>query len=112
MAPDCEHPQCHEAMKISLTKKADKSCLTEKLSKKHLVAVLSIIVTVLIIIGTILGVAADSKYAQTAAVEEIKREHEKFKSDSKHVQDDLKEIKISQQETRTDIKEILRHLRK
>lgn len=102
MSPDCEHPACHEKMKLALKGKAEKECINKMLPKKSIWAAIPI----LIALGVMAIGAADFKYAQNSDVEEIKRQHERFKSDQIYIKKDIKEIKDSQKATAQDIKKI------
>ena len=108
---DCESPKCHEAIHLSLNKKAEKTCLNKMLPKKTIWAAIPIL---MVLFGVAIG-AADFKYAQKSEIENCKREQAATKATLDHLSDDMKELKelvqAGQKEVRKDVKEILKHLR-
>ena len=77
-------------------------CVQKMLPKKTIWATIPI----LLMVGAMAIGAADFKYAQKSEVEEIKRQHERFKSDQTHIKEDIEEIKDSQKTTAEDIRQI------
>lgn len=121
MAPDCESPKCHEKMSRRVDNRvkhddfdALKVCSANKIPKKAAWAAIPILMA----LCAFLVAAADFKYAQVGAVEEVRREQVQVRADQRHTMNDLEEIKTGQNQAREDlkdvqkdIKEILRHMR-
>jgi len=108
---DCKSPKCHEAIHLSLNKKAEKACLNKLLPKKSVWAAIPIVV---LLFGVAIG-AADYKYAQKSEIENCKKEQAATKATLDHLADDMKELKNivtkGLAESRKDTKEILKYLR-
>lgn len=108
---DCKSPKCHEAIHLSLNKKAEKSCLNKMLPKKTIWAAIPIL---MVLFGVAIG-AADFKYAQKSEIEGCKRKQAATKATLDHLSDDMKELKDivtkGLAESRKDTKEILKYLR-
>ena len=101
----CEHPTCHEAMKM---------CIHKMVTKKAMwIAVLALGVPIFVS-----GVKVWSqqeadilRFADKGEVAQCKTNQTKLDEKVLHMNVDLIEIKTSQHETQRDVKEILRYMR-
>jgi len=120
MSPDCEHPQCHEKMKLALSSKATKddlgkvdACVKKKVSKKTLcvmgLPLFALIIIPLFITGVQVWSEQDAdelRYATKDRVHNIEKDHATFQAIQRHIKLDIAEIKESQRSTHRDIKAI------
>ena len=106
---DCEHPKCHESLKL---------CLATKLPKKTAWLALWAMVVVIGIPLFSMGIQVWSgqendhlRYVEKSEMVLHGRECVKTRAAVKHMADDMAELKKSQNEVQRDVKEILRHMR-
>ena len=106
---DCEHPKCHESLKL---------CLATKLPKKTAWLAMWALVVVIGIPVFSLGIQVWSgqendhlRYVEKSDMVVHERESVKTRAAVKHMAEDMAELKKSQNEVQRDVKEILRHMR-
>ena len=101
----CEHPTCHEAMKL---------CIGKMVSKKAMWVVLLAFGVPIFVSGVKVWSqqAADNlRYASKDEVASCRTNQTKIGETVRHMGVDIEEIKTSQHETQRDVKEILRYMR-
>lgn len=119
MAPDCEHPNCHEAMKLSLDSKPNyetfnklRDCVGKKATKKALWIGLIVIGLPLFGMGAGVWSQQESDYLRYADKEDMV----KIQVVVEHLSDSIKEMKqdmeTAQDKAQKDREEILRRLEK
>ena len=120
--PDCASPKCHEAMTVKIKDKVSwsdfdklKTCVREKVPKKTVWKLFSILVPLILILGGI-GInvwseqkGADNKYAQNEDMVKVQVIVEHLVNGVAELKQDIKE---GQTKAQTDREEMLRLLRK
>lgn len=120
MAPDCEHPSCHESMKLSLSKKATRDelgkvndCVKSKVPKKTLWIALWAVIVVIIIPLFVTGVQVWSeqdsdelRYASKDSLHEIERKYDTLENTQLYIRGDIADIKKTQSDTYKDVKQM------
>lgn len=119
MAPDCESPQCHEAMRLSLDKRVKKDdfddlkrCMHSKVSRKTLWIIATTLFPFLLIVGGI-GIKGWSqqeadhlRYAEKTELTKYQKEVVRIKVVTEHMAEDLQELKEGQKESQKDLRDI------
>ena len=102
----CEHPKCHENLKLSMS----------KLVTKHTLWVaLAVVGIPLLATGVKVWSQQEADHLRYADKESMNAHERRLMNQEatvKHMADDIKTIQRSQDETRKDIKEILRYMRR
>lgn len=121
MAPDCEHPKCHEEMSKRIDQKVSydkfnilRDCVTQKITKKTLWIAFAVIGLPLFVTGIKVWSQQESdalRYADKRTVEQIRRDQSEFRATQKHILETLRGMKDGQKESTKDIKEILKRLK-
>ena len=125
MAPDCESPQCHEKMSRRIDARVKfgdfnelKTCVSKKVPKRTLwIAGWAIFVVILIplfLTGIRVWSGQESdhlRYAEKSELVVHGKNVTEIQVVVRHMGEDIQEIKQGQEDVKTDIKEILRHLR-
>jgi len=102
---DCEHPKCHEHLKI---------CMSKLVTKKAMWIVVVAFGLPLFITGVKVWSEQTSDHLRYVEKTEMIK-HEKATAELKgvvtHMINDMAEIKANQKENRSDVKEMLRYMR-
>ena len=102
---NCEHPKCHEHLKV---------CMGKMVTKRTMWAALIVLGLPLLVTGVKVWSQQESDHLRYADRESLIEHSERLTKQEmavKHMADDIKDIQINQQEARKDIKEILRYMR-
>ena len=102
---DCEHPKCHEAIRL---------CLKDKVSKKAMWTAIIVIGFPLLITGVKVWSQQEGdklRYSTKEEAAKFRERQSEIAETVRSINKDIDEIKKSQEENRRDVKEILRFLR-
>jgi uncharacterized protein YlxW (UPF0749 family) len=109
MAPDCQSPQCHEAIRLALEGKVSKRTLWISLWAVFIAVFLPLV-------GTGIKVWSQQennhyRFAEKTELVDIDKRQTELKISVNNIKENIQDIKKNQEETQKDVKEILRHLR-
>ena len=102
---DCEHPKCHEHLKI---------CMSKLVTKKAMWIVVVAFGLPLFITGVKVWSEQTSdhlRYVEKTTMAKHEKESAIMKEVVRHMAEDLKEVKANQKEVSRDVKEMLRYMR-